>query len=368
MRSFGSLAALASVAFVAVASALPSITLPNGLSAVGNGYSHAGRAVGKLETISTDPKFHTSSAQVQTNQGRSDAYAPPTNAYHPGLLAAILRVTGLAQVDVLAKAFNVDEVDISGISITAVAKLLPLDLQILTAIDDLDEDDIEAIIAQIGVDIAVVDVAQIPQGTYAHDHKVYTKRDGADTLGALGAVGGAVAGATHKSRTEVRGLGDIIVDLNAKIQPLCHDLSAAVSAAVDASAALDVSLPILTEIKTRLIDAKAEIEALVNVEGALSLNGKAIAVHVVAELVATLSVAVVVVVGLVIKACVSVKTDILVALVVDINIALAAIVTLCAKVAVDLVVELKPLIQCVATIILDLKLEALIQVFGLVQA
>lgn len=78
--------------------------------------------------------------------------------------------------------------------------------------------------------------------------------------------------------------------------------------------------------------------------------------------------AVVVAVGLVVKACAAVKTEILVNLVVEITVALAAIVTLGAQIAVGLIVELKPLVQCVAAIILEFKLEALIQVFGIVAA
>lgn len=71
-------------------------------------------------------------------------------------------------------------------------------------------------------------------------------------------------------------------------------LGAAVSTSVSASAALDVSMPILEEIKVCLVDAKAEIEALVNahLDGAvaLSLQGKALTVRALADIYAQLSV------------------------------------------------------------------------------
>jgi len=187
---------------------------------------------------------------------------------------------------------------------------------------------------------------------------------------ATGVIGTTVASLAngHTTRAEYRSLPDIIVELNVKIQSLCHDLSAAVSVAASASAALDVSIPILTEIKTHLVEAKAEIEVLVaaHVDGVLALKGKELTVHAIAQIYANICVAVVVVIGLVIKACAAVKTDVLVNLVVDISLALAACITLGAQLAVGLVAELRPFIECVVTIIVDLKLEALIKVFQIV--
>jgi len=213
--------------------------------------------------------------------------------------------------------------------------------------------------------------AQATQTTGGNKGRNLPETSGAGGAGAAtGFIGTTVASLTKSQtpRAEYRSLPDIIVDLNVKIQSLCHDLSANVSAAATASAALDVSIPILTEIKTCLIDAKAEIEALVSahVDGVLSLNGKELTVRAIAEIYAHLCVAVVVVLGLVVKACASVKTDILVNLIVDISLALAACVTLGAQLAVGLVAELKPFIECVVAIIVDLKLEALIKVFEIV--
>lgn len=260
-------------------------------------------------------------ANAQANQSRQTPDLP-TDAYHVELLAAVTKITGLSNVEILTKAFNMNQIDTNNISITALVKLLPLDLQILTVLKTIHPFiDIDSVIKRVDgkveilngakINIASAQATQTTGGNKGRDLPGTPGVDGAGATGALGTAGAAVASLTkgQTPRAEHRSLPDIIVALNVKVQSLCHDLSrfcfclrlkitlkmilgANVSAAATAAAALDVSISILTEIKTCLVDAKAEIEALVSahVDGVLSLNGKELTVRAIAEIYAHLCV------------------------------------------------------------------------------
>ncbi|EKM76435.1 hypothetical protein AGABI1DRAFT_115772 [Agaricus bisporus var. burnettii JB137-S8] len=158
----------------------------------------------------------------------------------------------------------------------------------------------------------------------------------------------------------------IIVDLTAKVQPLCDELTASISGDVEVSAAVDISLDILGEIKGFIATAKADIQAAIDVNAdLLVLNGETLAVKAVAEIVATLVIAVTTVLGLVVRVCASANVAVLVKLVADIGIELAAIISLVVRICADLVIVVKPLITVVANVIINLDLKALIQVLVL---
>ncbi|XP_006463656.1 hypothetical protein AGABI2DRAFT_179942 [Agaricus bisporus var. bisporus H97] len=167
----------------------------------------------------------------------------------------------------------------------------------------------------------------------------------------------------------------IIVDLTAKVQPLCDELTdfvppifaaASISGDVEVSAAVDISLDILGEIKGFIATAKADIQAAIDVNAdLLVLNGETLAVKAVAEIVATLVIAVTTVLGLVVRVCASANVAVLVKLVADIGIELAGIISLVVRICADLVIVVKPLITVVANVIINLDLKALIQVLVL---
>lgn len=257
-------------------------------------------------------------ANAQANQSRQTPDLP-TDAYHVELLAAVTKITGLSNVEILTKAFNMNQIDTNNISITALVKLLPLDLQILTVLKTIHPFiDIDSVIKRVDGKVEILNGAKIniasaqaTQTTGGNKGRDIPGAPGAGGAGAASIIGTTVASLTKSQtpRAEHRSLPDIIVALNVKVQSLCHDLSkfcfcrklktmlkmilgANVSAAATAAAALDVSIPILTEIKTCLIDAKTEIEALVSahVDGVLSLNGKELTVRAIAEIYAHLCV------------------------------------------------------------------------------
>ncbi|EKM77736.1 hypothetical protein AGABI1DRAFT_115011 [Agaricus bisporus var. burnettii JB137-S8] len=161
----------------------------------------------------------------------------------------------------------------------------------------------------------------------------------------------------------------IIVDVTAEIRPLCDKLSAAISGDVEVKVAVDTSLQILGEIKGSLVKAKVDIEAAIAAGvDLLVLDGKTLAVHVVAQILAVLIVIVTTVLGLVVKVCASANVEALVSLMVEINFCLADIIGLVVKICVGLLVELKPLVECIVNILIKLDLKALIKVLAVVQA
>jgi len=192
-----------------------------------------------------------------------------------------------------------------------------------------------------------------------------TPRDVEDILGKVAGV--------HQGRGEVavpeHSVVKIIVDVTAEIRPLCDKLTAAISADIEVKAAVDISLEILGQIKAILLKAKADIEIAISAGvDLLVLDGKTLAVHAVAQIVAVLTVIITTTLGLVVKVCASANVEALIKIIVDINICLAAIIALVVKICVGLIVELRPLIECIANILIKLDLKALIQILGVVRA
>jgi len=374
MRSFASVAAFASIAFATVASALPAMGGSAGLSRRDDGVADVQTTVSKVTTIAGVANgLNAVVANANSHQSR---YAP-SDGYHADLVTLVAQATGLTKVEVLAQALAIVNLDVTHIDIKA---LLPFDLNIIAVVWHYAPwIKIETIVEQLGTKVELLKDANVNIANAQANQKTggggNYRREGPDVGSATGALGGLGAGGlgavvgglgkTKAARADYRGVPDVLVDVRVKVQDLCHELSGRISAAASASIALDASLQILAEIKARLIDARAEIEAIVaaNVEGALCLKGKVITVQAIAEIYASIVVAICVTLQLVVKACAEVKTDVLAALIVDICVALAACITLGAKLAAGLVVDIRALIDVCVRIIVDLKLDVFIQLF-----
>jgi len=377
MRSFASVAAFASIAFATVASALPAMGGSAGLSRRDDGLADVQTTVSKVTTIVGGANgLNAVVANAQAQQSNKPRYAP-SDGYHADLLTLVAQATGLTKVEVLAQALAIVNLDVTHIDIKA---LLPFDLDLIAVVWHYAPwIKIETIVEQLGTKVELLKDANVNIANAQANQKTggggNYRREGPDVGSATGALGGLGAGGlgavvgglgkTKAARADYRGVPDVLVDVRVKVQDLCHELSGRISAAASASIALDASLQILAEIKARLIDARAEIEAIVaaNVEGALCLKGKVITVQAIAEIYASIVVAICVTLQLVVKACAEVKTDILAALIVDICVALAACITLGAKLAAGLVVDIRALIDVCVRIIVDLKLDVFIQLF-----
>ncbi|KXN88515.1 hypothetical protein AN958_07284 [Leucoagaricus sp. SymC.cos] len=173
----------------------------------------------------------------------------------------------------------------------------------------------------------------------------------------------------HEARGDdyQKGIPDVIVALNDKVAPMCHDLVAKIEVGVTADVALKLALEVFAQIKVLVFGAKAEIEAIVaaNVKGVLTLEGKVLDVHAIANILATLVVAICAAIEVVVKICVSIDISAFLAIVVEIAGCLAAIIAIVLKLAVGVLVDLQVLIKVVAKVIVDLKLQALISVLKL---
>lgn len=174
-------------------------------------------------------------ANAQANQSRQTPNLP-TDAYHVELLAAVAKITGLSNVEILTKAFNMNQVDTNNISITALVKLLPMDLQILTVLKTVSPFvDIDSVVKRVDGKVEILNgakfniaSAQATQTNGGNKGRNLPETSGAGGAGAAtGFIGTTVASLTKSQtpRAEYRSLPDIIVDLNVKIQSLCHDLS-----------------------------------------------------------------------------------------------------------------------------------------------
>jgi len=311
-------------------------------------------------------------ANAQSHQSR---YAPD-DGFHTDLVALVVKATGLTKLEVLTQALAILHLDINNVDIKG---LLGLDLNLIAVLWHYAPwIKIETIAEQLGTKVELLKDANINIANAQANQKTgggNYKRDDSPlsdaapgAAGAAGTLGALASGITSKTaRAEYRGLPDILVDVRVKVEDLCHKLSDRISVAASASVALEASLQVLGEIKAILVNARVEIEALVaaNVEGALCLKGKVLSVKAIAEIYASIVIAICVTLQLVVKACLEVKTDVLVTLIADICVALAACITLGAKIAVGLVVDIRALIEVCVRIIVDLRLDVLIKLFNL---